>query len=101
MTVTAIKGAKAGQDKPRKPSIAKDSVASTSTAKILYILGEGEIAGLVDGGKSIYLDGTPLLDDVGNSNFEGVTWDFRHGTNEQEYIKGFPEIGRASCRERV
>ncbi|MGP5203712.1 host specificity protein J [Psychrobacter aquimaris] len=92
MTVTAIKGAKAGQDKPRKPSIAKDSVASTSTAKILYILGEGEIAGLVDGGKSIYLDGTPLLDDVGNSNFEGVTWDFRYGTNEQEYIKGFPDV---------
>lgn len=92
MTATTIKGAKAGQDKPRKPSIAKDSVASTSTAKILYILGEGEIAGLVDGGKSIYLDGTPLLDDAGNSNFEGVTWDFRHGTNEQEYIKGFPDV---------
>lgn len=92
MTVTSIKGAKAGQDKPRKPSIAKDSVASTSTAKLLYILGEGEIAGLVDGGKSIYLDGTPLLDDAGNSNFENVTWDFRHGTNEQEYIKGFPDV---------
>lgn len=87
-----IKGAKAGQDKPRKPSIAKDSVASTSTAKILYILGEGEIAGLVDGGKSIYLDGTPLLDDAGNSNFDGVTWDFRPGTNEQDYIQGFPDV---------
>lgn len=87
-----IKGAKAGQDKPRKPSIAKDSVASTSTAKLLYILGEGEIAGLVDGGKSIYLDGTPLLDDAGNSNFDGVTWDFRPGTNEQDYIKGFPDV---------
>lgn len=92
MTAIAIKGAKAGQDKPRKPSIAKDSVASTSTAKILYILGEGEIAGLVDGGKSIYLDGTPLLDDAGNSNFEGVTWDFRPGTNEQDYIQGFPDV---------
>ena len=67
-----VKGAKAGQEKSRKPSIAKDSVASTSTAKILYILGEGEIAGLADGGKSIYLDGTPLLDDAGNSNFKGA-----------------------------
>jgi predicted phage tail protein/Fe2+ transport system protein FeoA len=92
MIVTSIKGAKAGQDKPRKPSIAKDSVASTSTAKLLYILSEGEIAGLVDGGRSIYLDGTPLLDDAGNSNFEGVTWDFRTGTNEQDYIKGFPDV---------
>ncbi|MGP9517529.1 TipJ family phage tail tip protein [Psychrobacter sp. AOP7-C1-14] len=92
MTAIAIKGAKAGSSESRKPSIAKDSVASTSTAKILYILGEGEIAGLVDGGKSIYLDGTPLLDDAGNSNFDGVTWDFRAGTNEQEYIKGFPDV---------
>jgi len=87
-----VKGAKAGSSESRKPSIAKDSVASTSTAKILYILGEGEIAGLVNGGKSIYLDGTPLLDDAGNSNFDGVTWDFRTGTNEQEYIKGFPDV---------
>lgn len=92
MTAIAIKGAKAGQDKPRKPSIAKDSVASTSTAKLLYGLAEGEVWGLVDGGKSIRLDGTPLLDDNGNANFEGVTWDFRAGTNEQEYIKGFPDV---------
>ena len=87
-----IKGAKTGQEKSRKPSIAKDSVASTSTAKLLYGLAEGEVWGLVDGGKSIRLDGTPLLDDNGNANFEGVTWDFRHGTNEQEYIKGFPDV---------
>ena len=92
MAAIAIKGAKAGQDKPRRPSIAKDSVASTSTAKLLYGLAEGEVYGLVDGGKSIRLDGTPLLDDNGNTNFEGVTWDFRHGTNEQDYIKGFPDV---------
>ena len=87
-----VKGAKKGQEKPRKPSIAKDSASSVSTVKILYGLAEGEIAGLVDGGKSIYLDGTPLLDDNGNKNFEGVTWDFRSGTNEQEYIQGFPDV---------
>lgn len=87
-----VKGAKKGQEKPRKPSIAKDSASSVSTVKILYGLAEGEIAGLVDGGKSIYLDGTPLLDADGNKNFEGVTWDFRTGTNEQEYIQGFPDV---------
>ena len=92
LSPSAIKGAKKGQDKPRRPSIAKDSVASTSTAKLLYGLAEGEVYGLVDGGKSIRLDGTPLLDDNGNSNFDGVTWDFRHGTNEQDYIKGFPDV---------
>ena len=87
-----VKGAKKGQEQARKPSIAKDSAASVSTAKILYGLAEGEVAGLVDGAKSIYLDGTPLLDANGNPNFEGVTWDFRSGTNEQEYIQGFPDV---------
>lgn len=87
-----VKGAKAGQKAPRKPNISKDTAASISTAKLLYGLAEGEIYGLADGAKSIRLDGTPLVDDAGNPNFEGVTWDFRNGSNDQEYIKGFPDV---------
>ena len=87
-----IRGAKAGQKEPRKPNISKDTVASISTAKLLYGLAEGEVYGLADGAKSIRLDGTPLVDDAGNPNFEGVTWDFRNGSNDQEYIKGFPDV---------
>lgn len=87
-----VKGAKAGQKEPRKPNISKDTAASISTAKLLYGLAEGEIYGLADGAKSIRLDGTPLVDDAGNPNFEGVTWDFRNGSNDQEYIKGFPDV---------
>lgn len=87
-----IRGAKAGQKAPRKPNISKDTAASISTAKLLYGLAEGEIYGLADGAKSIRLDGTPLVDDAGNPNFEGVTWDFRNGSNDQEYIKGFPDV---------
>ena len=87
-----VRGAKAGQEKPRTPVISKDTVASISTVKILYGLAEGEIQGLVDGGKSIRLDGTPLISADGKANFEGVEWDFRAGTNDQEYIKGFPDV---------
>ncbi len=87
-----VKGAKRGQEKARKPSIAKDSASSVSTTKILYGLSEGEVVGLADGAKSIILDGTPLIDSDGNSNFEGITWDFREGTNYQDYIKGFPDV---------
>ena len=93
-----IKGAKAGEQQQRQPVIAKDSAASISYLKILYGLSEGEISGLADGAKSIYLDDTPLLDDSGNPNFKddngnlAVTWDFRSGTNDQEYIKGFPSV---------
>ena len=93
-----IKGAKAGQQQQRQPVIAKDSAASISYLKILYGLSEGEISGLANGAKSIYLDDTPLIDDSGNPNFKddngnlAVTWDFRTGTNDQEYIKGFPSV---------
>ncbi|MDZ5288555.1 TipJ family phage tail tip protein [Helicobacter pylori] len=82
----------------KQPKIAKDSLASLSTAKILYGLAEGEISGLVDGAKSIKLDDTPLLNDAGKPNFVdeknqlAVVWDFRSGTNNQEYIKGFPDV---------
>lgn len=93
-----IKGAKAGQQKQHKPVVAQDSASSISTLKILYGLSEGEISGLADGAKSIYLDDTPVLDDNGSPNFKNsngsnaVVWDFRTGTNDQEYIKGFPSV---------
>lgn len=87
-----IKGAKAGQKKPRKPNIQRDGAASISRVKILYGVSEGEIEGLVNGPASIKLEGTPLVDENGKSNFDGVEWDFRSGTNDQEYIKGFPDV---------
>ena len=91
VTSYRVVGAKAG-DKPREPKIAKDSVASISTAKILYGLNDGEISGIVGNAKGIKLNDTPLEDDSGNKNFEGVKWDFRAGTIDQAYIEGFPSI---------
>ncbi|MDO5650581.1 MAG: phage tail protein, partial [Moraxella sp.] len=95
---TTVFGNKKGQQAPRQAVIAKDSAASISHLKVLYGLGEGEILGLVDGAKSIYLDDTPVLNDNGQPNFtdgaggNGVKWEFRTGTNEQDYIKGLPAV---------
>ncbi|WP_368300663.1 host specificity protein J [Kluyvera sichuanensis] len=66
-------------------------IASVAYMKILLALTEGEAAGGFTG-KDIYLDGTPLLDDSGNKNFPGVTWEWRSGTVDQEYISGFPAV---------
>lgn len=52
-------------------------------------LGEGEFAGALTG-KDIYLDGTPLENADGSTNFGGVVWDFRPGTQAQQYIQGIP-----------
>lgn len=87
-----VKGAKKKPKQPRKPVITKDSAASISFFKGLYGTSEGPIYGLVDGGKSIFLEGTPLLDEDGNPNFENVTWEERKGTLNQEYMKGFPDV---------
>ncbi len=92
MKVLSIIGAKKGSGQPRKPNIAPDSAQSKTRIKIMYGLSEGEILGLVDGAKSIFLEDTPLQAENGSMNFENVHWQFRHGTNDQEYISGFEAI---------
>jgi len=87
-----VEGAKSGSKKARTPVVAADSAQSKTYIKLQYGLSEGEIDGLVDGAKSIFLDDTPIIDDAGNSNFDGVTWDFRAGTSDQTYMEGFPEV---------
>jgi len=66
-------------------------IASVAYMKLLLALSEGEIAGGFTG-KDIYLDGTPLLDDNGSENFPGVTWEWRSGLPDQDYIQGFPAV---------
>lgn len=87
-----IKGAKAGESKARQPVISPDSAQSKTYIKILYGLSEGEVEGLANGLKSVYLEDTPLQNPDGGSNFANITADFRHGTNDQTHIEGFPDI---------
>ncbi|WP_180086727.1 host specificity protein J [Acinetobacter sp. YH12226] len=87
-----IKGAKAGEQKARKAVIAPDSAQSKTYIKILYGLSEGEVEGLASGLQSVYLEETPLQNPAGGWNFEDIQADFRHGTNDQTHIEGFPDI---------
>ena len=87
-----IHGSKKGSSKQRQPVIAPDSAQSKTFISIMYGLGEGEIAGLANGYKSVYLDDTPLQNDDGEFNFPNVKVDFRAGTNDQTYIDGFADV---------
>ena len=87
--IRGYKGGKGGGSS-RTPVEAKDSLHSTSYARVLDLVSEGEIEGLVNGLQSIYLDGTPLQNQNGLFNFEGVTVDFRSGTPLQAPVAGFP-----------
>lgn len=89
--INEIKGHKGGGGGGHTPVESPDSIQSMAIAKILLALGEGEWAGGLDG-TNIFLDGTPLTNEDGSSNFEGVSWEFRPGTQSQEYIKGVPAV---------
>ncbi|MBK4370836.1 phage tail protein [Enterobacter hormaechei] len=88
-TAIAIKGRKGGSSSSRTPTEQPDDLQSVAKAKILVALGEGEFAGQLTA-KDIYLDGTALENSDGSQNFSGVTWEFRPGTQAQDYIQGIP-----------
>ncbi len=69
-----------------------NSLRSSATSRLVLALGEGEIRGLVDGAKSIYFGDTALQAEDGTYNFQGVTWETRPGTPDQEHMAGFPAI---------
>ena len=89
--MTAITGSKGGSNNTTTPTESPDSLQSTSYAKILLALGEGEWEGGLDG-TNIFLDGTPIVAADGTQNFPGVRWEFRPGTPDQEYIQGMPDV---------
>jgi len=86
-----IKGAKGGSDKPRTPKESPDSLVSIAYARLIDLISEGEIYGLVNGSASIYLDETPASTS-GGSSFSGFSWEQRTGSQDQPYLAGFPQV---------
>jgi predicted phage tail protein len=87
-----IAGAKGGGKRPKPPTETPDSLVSIAYAKILDLISEGPIVGLVNGNQSIYLNQTPLENPDGSSNFEGVSVGTRTGEADQDYLPGFPSV---------
>jgi predicted phage tail protein len=70
----------------RTPSTAPDSLDSRQYANVIDLISEGEIEGLADGFKSIFLNNTVLQNPDGSYNFQDVTIYTRNGTQNQTYI---------------
>jgi predicted phage tail protein len=81
-------GGKGGGGQQRAPVEADDSLQSTQFATVLDLLSEGEIQGLDNGLKSVFLDSTPVVSSSGANNFTGYTTEFKTGTQAQTYIAG-------------
>lgn len=83
-----------------------DTLESTSKISVLDLIGEGEIGGLLYAGEtvtfdgesrnkaamSILLDDTPLMASDGSWNFDGVSFGYRNGTQDQTVISGFNSV---------
>lgn len=88
----AFGGGSSNTYQSRTPTIYKDTLQSRAYGRILDLLSEGEIEGLVDGDKSIFVDDVPLQDQDGTYNFTDVTRTLKTGTQNQDYIPLFPAV---------
>ncbi|EFV9344541.1 host specificity protein J [Shigella flexneri] len=82
-----------GISKGHTPREAKDNLKSTQLLSVIDAISEGPVDGPVDGLKSVLLNGTPVLDSEGKTNFSGVTVVFRAGEQEQTPPEGFESSG--------
>ncbi len=83
------------QSAQRAPVVSGDSLTSKQFARVLDLVSEGEIEGLVNGHQSIFLDDTPLQNVDGSYNFSGFTVETRSGAQAQDHIAGFPATENA------
>lgn len=72
---------------------APNTLRSMNTVRVLEVISEGEVKGIIGGAKGIYFNNTALQNDDGSYNFKNVTWAERRGLPDQEYIEGFSEPG--------
>jgi hypothetical protein len=77
---------------PANPTIERDSLQSSQYVTVLDLISEGEIQGLKNGLRSIFLDNTPLQNPNGTFNFQNVTVYSRTGTQNQSVIPIASEI---------
>lgn len=84
-----------GGGSQRAPVEAPDSLHSVARAKLMDLLSEGEVFGPTDPANPlscVFYNETPVANDDGSLNFRDVQVDWRHGTQDQSYIKGFAAV---------
>lgn len=89
-----IRGSGGGDEPPQQhiPAEDSDTLRSKAFLRLVDLISEGEIVGLVDGDRSVYFDETPLANEDGTLNFSGVTYEGRVGTQTQDYLAGFNTV---------
>ncbi|WP_029311608.1 phage head spike fiber domain-containing protein [Acidiphilium angustum] len=71
---------------------APNTLESKAIVRLVHVISEGPIGGLVNGPQSMFFGQTQLQDTSGGINFRGVAWDFLQGTPDQAPVPGYPSI---------
>lgn len=91
--VRGAKGSASSGAQAHTPYEAPNSLTTSSTLRLVHLVSEGQIGGLVNGGQSIYLDDVPLIAADGTTpNFNGVSWTVRIGEATQAPLSDFTNI---------
>lgn len=85
-------GGKGGGGAQYTPTTNPDGLDSNQYAQIIDLISEGEIEGLKDGLKSIFIENTALQNPNGSFNYQNVSVYTRNGTQVQDYIPLASEI---------
>lgn len=94
MLIPVIRGAKGGGGSSHTPVEAKESGRSHQIMEFVEVISEGEIYGLVDDMKSVYLDKTPIVNPDGTFNFKNIILKGVVGTQDQDVLAGFSSAQR-------
>lgn len=90
MAKNVITGSKGGSSKPKKPKEMEDNLISINKIKVLLAVSDGECDPDFSL-KNLLLDDVVVQNEDGTFNYEGVTAEFRPGTQDQPYIQGFTD----------
>lgn len=85
-------GGKQSSGSSHTPVEAKETGRSFQIARMLEVISEGEIHGLVDDMCSVYLDKTPLQNKDGSFNFKNVSVYANSGTQHQDPLREFTSV---------
>jgi predicted phage tail protein len=83
-------GGKSGGGSARVAQEAADSLRSKAYARVVDLVCEGEIEGLVQGLQSVFLDDTPIQNADGSYNFSGVTLESRRAPSSRATSPALP-----------
>ena len=100
MIEKVISGSKGGSSKPHNPVEMEDNLISINKIRVLLAVSDGEVSDDFDM-KSLLLNDVPVMNDNGTYNYEGITAEFRPGTQTQDYIQGFTDSASEITMNRV